>query len=72
MSEAASQELAPTLVKDTISIARLHGLACIDCGAVCRCLTPAGQVVHRGRVWSIVACPLHITRHDRPRVTVTS
>lgn len=48
----------PTLVAGQVSIARLHGEACWDCGAVSTTLTPAGTIVHIGsdQVWPIVSC----------------
>lgn len=43
-----------------ISIARLHGEACITCGAVHKKLTPAGSVTIKTRTgqrsWPVVAC----------------
>lgn len=49
---------APTVIDGRVSIARLHGEACFDCGAVNKTLRSAGHVVIRGtnRVWPIVAC----------------
>jgi hypothetical protein len=64
MSEAAPAAGAP--VGEQISIARLHGEACYDCGAVHGLLVPAGTVttpVEGGeREWPIVACPEHVAR----------
>ena len=58
----ASPSDAP-LVGADVSIARLHGEACIDCGAVNTKLYPAGEVstvVEGGRqVWQVVACVDH-------------
>ncbi len=50
--------LAPTVVDSSVSIARLHGEACFDCGAVGKSLRAAGNVVVRGstRVWRIFRC----------------
>lgn len=52
---------------DTISIARLHGEACIACGTTRAPLAPAGHVYTRdqqgGRLgWSVVACAEHQVR----------
>jgi len=49
---------APTMIEGGVSIARLHGEACFDCGAVTKTLRAAGHVVVRGgaRVWQIVTC----------------
>ncbi|GAB2800266.1 hypothetical protein GCM10027091_35080 [Streptomyces daliensis] len=64
MSKAAST--APDVAHQRISIARLHGEACIDCGAVHQRLFPAGTLrtmTERGaRVWSVVTCTLHQAR----------
>ncbi|POX47713.1 hypothetical protein C3489_28955 [Streptomyces sp. Ru71] len=51
-------QLAPTVIDGRLSIARLHGEACFDCGAVNKTLRAAGHVVLRGsdRVWQIVTC----------------
>lgn len=48
----------PVRVVGPVSIARLHGRACWDCGAVARDLRPAGrvQVAGCGRVWEIASC----------------
>lgn len=49
----------PTLtLVGRVSIARLHGRACFDCGAVQRKLTPVARVrlPDSARVWTIVAC----------------
>jgi hypothetical protein len=56
--------LAPTVIEGRVSIVRLHGEACFDCGAVNKALRESGQVVVRGssRVWRIVTCGC------RPRV----
>ncbi|MBD0837153.1 hypothetical protein [Streptomyces sp. TRM68416] len=50
--------LPPTVVDRHVSIARLHGEACFDCGAVNKTLRAAGHVMVRGstRVWRIVTC----------------
>lgn len=51
------------VVGDDVSIARLHGEACITCGAVNTRLFPAGAVstvVEGGlQVWQVVACAKH-------------
>ncbi|WP_327162128.1 hypothetical protein [Streptomyces zaomyceticus] len=48
----------PMLVAGQVSIARLHGEACFDCGAVSTTLTPAGTILTTGSdlVWPIVSC----------------
>ncbi|GAA2268130.1 hypothetical protein GCM10010415_37050 [Streptomyces atrovirens] len=48
----------PTVVDGRVSIVRLHGEACFDCGAVSRTLRVAGHVVVRGssHVWEIFTC----------------
>lgn len=57
-----------------ISIARLHGEACLICGATSNALLPMGQLKTIGpsgthRTWLAVACPLHRTTHRAtPRV----
>lgn len=50
--------LAPTVTVGRVSVVRLHGEACFDCGAVNKTLRAAGNVVVRGsgRVWQIVTC----------------
>ena len=50
--------LKPTVVDVSVSIVRLHGEACFDCGAVNRPLRAAGQVVVRGcsQIWHIRTC----------------
>jgi hypothetical protein len=50
--------LTPQVVDHDVSIVRLHGMACFDCGAVNRRLRAAGQVVVRGcsHVWPIRTC----------------
>lgn len=50
--------LTPTVIDGSVSIVRLHGEACFDCGAVGKDLRAAGAVVLRGstRVWQIVTC----------------
>lgn len=54
---------APNAHLAPISIARLHGEACIRCGAVHRKLYPAGEVTvainGRHRVWPVAACEEH-------------
>lgn len=49
---------APAVIEGRVSIARLHGEACFDCGAVNKTLRAAGHVVVRGsnRVWEISTC----------------
>jgi len=45
---------------DAASIARLHGEACWDCGAVATTLHPAGEVrLESGKVWKIRKCITH-------------
>lgn len=48
----------PTVSVDEVSIARLHGFACWDCGAVARELTPCGTVpvTENERVLTISRC----------------
>jgi len=48
----------PVRVDGPVSIARLHGRACWDCGAVAKDLTPAGTATLAGsdREWPIVTC----------------
>nr|WP_162934551.1 hypothetical protein [Streptomyces scabiei] len=55
---ADSLPLTPTVIDSRVSIVRLHGEACFDCGAVGKDLRAAGAVVVRGtsRVWQIVTC----------------
>ena len=50
--------LAPIVIEGRVSIVRLHGEACFDCGAVSKTLRAAGHVAVRGsaRVWQIVTC----------------
>lgn len=50
--------LVLTVIDECVSIARLHGEACFDCGAVNRTLRATGHVVVRGstRVWKIRTC----------------
>jgi hypothetical protein len=50
--------LAPVVIDSSVSIVRLHGEACFDCGAVTKPLRAAGQVMVRGcsRVWNIRTC----------------
>lgn len=48
---------------DAVSIARLHGEACWDCGAVATTLHPAGSVTtENGKEWLIVKCEKHRER----------
>lgn len=63
MSGAAPAPLLHDLIPlgDSVSIARLHGQACLDCGTVAGRLHPAGVALHRGRRWPVVACDAHIT-----------
>jgi hypothetical protein len=45
---------------DAVSIARLHGEACWDCGAVATTLYPAGAVTtEAGKEWEIRKCINH-------------
>lgn len=55
MSDTIAQ---PIRVDGPVSIARLHGRACWDCGAVAKELSPAGRVQVAGsdRVWEISSC----------------
>jgi hypothetical protein len=48
----------PVRVDGPVSIARLHGRACWDCGAVAKDLKPAGTVTlaDGDREWPIVSC----------------
>lgn len=48
----------PAVIDGRVSIARLHGEACFDCGAVGKALRASGHVVVRStpRVWPIVTC----------------
>ncbi|MEU5322263.1 hypothetical protein AB0G67_36765 [Streptomyces sp. NPDC021056] len=52
---------APTVIDGQVSIARLHGEACFDCGAVAKALRAAGHITLRGstRVWPVVTCGCH-------------
>jgi hypothetical protein len=46
---------------DQVSIARLHGEACWDCGAVTTTLYPAGAVTtEAGKEWEIRKCGSHL------------
>jgi hypothetical protein len=49
---------APAVIEGRVSIVRLHGEACFDCGAVNRALRAAGHVVVSGniRVWEVFTC----------------
>ncbi|WP_331763514.1 hypothetical protein [Streptomyces anthocyanicus] len=49
---------APAVIEGRVSIVRLHGEACFDCGAVNRTLRAAGHVVVNGSncVWEISTC----------------
>lgn len=51
-------DVAPTVITRRVSIVRLHGEACFDCGAVHKTLHSAGHVVLSGgtRVWEIFTC----------------
>jgi hypothetical protein len=48
----------PVVVDSRVSIVRLHGEACFDCGSVTKPLRAAGHVLVRGstRVWQVVTC----------------
>jgi hypothetical protein len=48
----------PEVIEGPVSIVRLHGEACLFCGAVDKTLRATGHVVVRGsaRVWQIVTC----------------
>lgn len=61
MSDTSSAP--PVSIEGPVSIARLHGRACWDCGAVAKDLTPAGSVKLLGsdREWPIVTCGCRIT-----------
>ncbi|MDO0934824.1 hypothetical protein QQY66_25260 [Streptomyces sp. DG2A-72] len=50
--------LAPTIIDGRVSIVRLHGEACFDCGAVNKTLRVGEHVVVRGsiRVWQVATC----------------
>lgn len=50
---------SPALEVGGISIARLHGEACIRCGAVYSDLVPAGTVTVGDRTWNVVSCRAH-------------
>lgn len=57
-------EVVVELPVDSVSIVRLHGQACIECGATAGPLVAAGYVYTRscngGRLgWAVVACPEH-------------
>jgi hypothetical protein len=54
--------LTPTVIDGSVSIVRLHGEACFDCGSVNKTLRAAGHVVVRGstRVWQVVTCGCRI------------
>ena len=58
MGMSDSLPFTPTVIDGGVSIVRLHGEACYDCGAVAKNLRTAGAVVLRGstRVWQIVTC----------------
>jgi len=49
---------APTVIDGRVSIVRLHGEACFECGAVNRALRAAGHVLVRSstRVWEVFTC----------------
>ncbi|MEU6058038.1 hypothetical protein [Streptomyces sp. NPDC047097] len=50
-----------TVLDGPVSLARLHGEACITCGATPPRLEPVGHVQIRGeeRSWPVAACPAH-------------
>ncbi|ARP69946.1 hypothetical protein LK07_09285 [Streptomyces pluripotens] len=50
--------LAPLVVKERVSVVRLHGEACFYCGVVNKSLRAAGEVLVLGgtRVWQFVTC----------------
>lgn len=54
--------LTPILIEDSVSIARLHGEACFECGAVAKELHVAGHGTLRGsaRGWQIMTCGCRI------------
>ncbi|MGC0331346.1 small ligand-binding sensory domain FIST [Streptomyces sp. SAI-170] len=56
MPDALSPD--PVLIDGPVSMVRLHGEACLFCGAVNKTLRAAGHVVVRGstRVWQVVTC----------------
>lgn len=66
MGKAAPAAPTVTVIEKPISFARLHGKACIDCGAVHRALRPVGSVTLLGGgggggggggcVWPVVTC----------------
>jgi hypothetical protein len=60
--------LTPQVVESDVSIVRLHGLACFECGAVNRRLRAAGEVVVRGcsHVWPIRTCGCRQGEAARP------
>ncbi|MEV5989537.1 hypothetical protein AB0L85_32095 [Streptomyces sp. NPDC052051] len=55
---ANALRLTPMVIDGPVSIARLHGEACFDCGTVGKTLRAAGHVVVRGnsRVWQVAMC----------------
>jgi small ligand-binding sensory domain FIST len=55
---ADTDTVSPVRISGPVSIARLHGRACIHCGAVAKDLSPAGTVTVSGsdREWPIVTC----------------
>lgn len=57
----------PAVIDPAVSIARLHGEACFDCGAVVKDLRAAGAVVLCGstHVWQIVTCGCRRRRAQR-------
>jgi len=56
MSETIAE--AVTVSVDEVSIARLHGFACWDCGAVTRQLEPCEtvSVAETDRMWTVFRC----------------
>ncbi|MFK0124866.1 hypothetical protein ACIQSP_16315 [Streptomyces nigra] len=60
---SASNTVSPARVDRSVSIARLHGRACWQCGAVAKDLKPAGtvKVGDDDREWTIVTCGDHST-----------
>lgn len=55
---ANTDTVPPVRISGPVSIARLHGRACFDCGAVAKDLSPAGSVRLPGseQTWPIVTC----------------
>lgn len=52
------REPAEAIAVGEVSIARLHGLACWDCGAVTRRLEPSARISDEGtgREWTVARC----------------